>query len=58
MEHTRNREQRLFRKVWTRYTKNLTLMKLRLGFLVEDLSQHLGIYLLAFVIKFFIHGYK
>ena len=34
----------------------MTLIKLRLGFFVTDLSQHFEIYLMAFALKFFIHG--
>ena len=35
----------------------MTLMKLRLDFLFTDLSQHFGIYLVTFALKFFIHGH-
>ena len=33
----------------------MTLMQLRLGFLVTDLSQCLRIYMVAFALNFFIH---
>ena len=35
----------------------MTLMKLRLGFLFKDLSQHFRMYLVVFALKFFIHGH-
>ena len=35
----------------------MILIKVRLGFLVTDLSQHFAIYLLVVAVKFFIHGY-
>ena len=33
----------------------MTLMKLRLDFFSTDLSQHFGMYLAVFALKFFIH---
>ena len=33
----------------------MTLMKLRLDFHFRDLSQHFGMYLVVFALKFFIH---
>ena len=42
-EHgTSNRDQRLYRKFWTRYIQTFltTLMKSKLGFLVTDGSRH------------------
>ena len=47
----------IFKKVWTRYEQNfdkflMTQKNLRLGFLFTDFSQHFGIYLLAFALKF------
>ena len=33
----------------------MTLMKLGLDFLITDLSQQSGIYLVVFVLKFFVH---
>ena len=44
---TRNCEQRLFRKDENTKTKDeflMTIMKLRLGFLVLDASEYVGIY--------------
>ena len=35
----------------------MTLIKLRLHFYFTDLSQHVGIYLVTFEHKFFIHGH-
>ena len=62
---SRNRKQRIFRKVRTIHIQNLdqkmnfflTLMKLRLGLLFKDLSQQFGIELVVFALKFFIHGH-
>ena len=36
----------------------MTLKKLRLDFLSTDLSQHFGIYLVVFALKFFIHRHE
>ena len=63
MWNKKNGGQRLFSKVRTRYIQSfdqkieflMNLMELRLGFLVADLSQRFGIYLVAFALKFFIH---
>ena len=35
----------------------MALMKWKLDFLFTDLSQHYGIYLVVFELKFFIHGH-
>ena len=53
----KNRQEMIFKKVWTRYEQNfdkflMTQKNLRLGFLFTDFSQHFGIYLLAFALKF------
>ena len=63
---TRNRQQRIFRKVWTIYyiyIKNvdqkmnffMTQIKLRLDYPFTDLPHYFGTYLVVFVLKFFIH---
>ena len=61
---TRNRHQRIFRKVlnhvrkgWSKDDFFMTL-KLILDFPFADLSQHLRIYLVIFALKYFIHGHE
>ena len=49
---TRNRQQRLFIKVWKDEFLN-TLVELRSGSLVIHLSEHSGKYLVGFALKFF-----
>ena len=62
---TRNRHQRISRKVLLNHIDIesidekitfLTLMKLRLGFLLTDLSQQFRMYVVVFALKVFIHG--
>ena len=36
----------------------MTLMKMRVDFLFTDFSQHFGINLVVFALKFFIHGHR
>ena len=60
---TRNCHQKSFRKVWTRYIENIDQkmnvlyesdeIEIRLFF--TDLTQHFGIYLVVFALKFSIH---
>ena len=47
-------------KLWSKDEFLMTLMKLRLGFYVTNLSRHFGRYLdlVAFALKSFINGYK
>ena len=47
---------RTYTTVWSKDKFFKTLTKLRLAFLVTDLSQHFEIYLVAFALKFDIHG--
>ena len=56
---TRNRQQKVFGKVLISYIEKfdqflMTKKKYRLGLLFTGPSQHFGIYLVAFALKFFV----